>query len=167
MCTGDSHGGLIIRPTYTLTNFIKLMLFLTTLQQEAYKDDTEENNFNHIDQLLKQVSFQIIKTQLPLKQSVLHYALYQQDYNLLNTIIEFSIKYKLFIQPNLDTFGKSPLHLALGNRTSLELIIKYYSNPEVLKDATLSQQGSKIFVDFLPNLIKVGVAYLGKNSWDD
>lgn len=56
MCTGDSDGGLIIRPTYTLTNFIKLMLFLTTLQKEAYKDETEDNNFNHIDQLLKQIS---------------------------------------------------------------------------------------------------------------
>ena len=31
LCTGDSKGGLIIRPTYTLTNFIKLMLFLTSI----------------------------------------------------------------------------------------------------------------------------------------
>jgi hypothetical protein len=32
LCTGDSNGGLIIRPTYTLNNFIKLMLFISSFK---------------------------------------------------------------------------------------------------------------------------------------
>lgn len=98
---------------------------------------------------------------LPLGLSIIHYALYINDNELLEKVLDFAADNNLYIQPGLDIFNQSPFHLAQRNRHALRILIDYYRNPKILKDANLNQ-GSEIFVEFLPFLIKERIPNLDK-----